>query len=109
MEIPLESVFRENLRHYRKNAKLSQEKLSALIDKNINYINMIESGKSLPSIKMIEKIAEILKIEPYRLFKTNSQKTENSDILNLNNEKIIAEAANEISKKAADVLAKLLK
>lgn len=109
MGIPLESVFRKNLRFYRKNAKLSQEKLSALIDKNINYINMIESGKSLPSIGMIEKIAEILQIEPYCLFKTDGQEIEKNGQPNLNTEKIIAEATREISKKAADVLTKLLK
>ena len=62
MDLPLETVFRDNLRFYRQKSKLSQEKLSALLDKNINYINMIESGKSLPPITMIEEISKILNL-----------------------------------------------
>ncbi len=67
MKDSLETTFRENLRFYRNRKKLSQEKLSALLDKNINYINMIEGGKSIPPLSMIEKIAEILDIKPYSL------------------------------------------
>lgn len=67
MRKPLEDVFRENLRYYRGRAKLSQEKLSGLLDKNVNYINTIEGGKSLPPLSMIEQIADALRIEPYSL------------------------------------------
>ena len=65
MKPSLETVFRDNLKFYRRRAKLSQEKLSSLLDKNINYINMIEGGKSIPPLSVIEQIAEILQVEPH--------------------------------------------
>ena len=64
----LEVIFRENLKYYRIRSKLSQEKLSGLLSKNINYINMIERGKSIPPLPMIERIAEILNVEPHYFF-----------------------------------------
>ena len=69
MDNSLEEIFRTNLRFYRQRAKLSQEKLSAKLDKNINYINMIEGKKSIPPLSMIEQIASILKIPSYYLLK----------------------------------------
>ena len=63
----LTDIFRRNLRFYRKKRKLSQEKLSELLDKNMNYINIIESGKSSPPLEMIEKISQILEIKPATL------------------------------------------
>ena len=65
MKQSLETIFRDNLRLYRHRAKLSQEKLSSLLDKNINYINMIEGGKSIPPLSVIEQIAEILNVKPH--------------------------------------------
>ncbi len=65
MKASLETVFRDNLKFYRRRAKLSQERLSVLLDKNINYINMIESGKSIPPLSMIEQISEILQVAPH--------------------------------------------
>jgi transcriptional regulator with XRE-family HTH domain len=35
------------------------------------YVAEIEIGKKFPSVKVIEKIAAILKIEPYVLFKSS--------------------------------------
>lgn len=65
MKPSLETVFRDNLRFYRLRAKLSQERLSALLDKNINYINMIEGGKSIPPLSVIEQISQLLHVEPH--------------------------------------------
>lgn len=65
MKPSLETVFRDNLKFYRRRAKLSQEKLSSLLDKNINYINMIEGGKSIPPLSVIEQISELLQVEPH--------------------------------------------
>jgi len=37
------------------------------------YISEIETGKKFPSVGVIEKIAVILKIEPYLLFKSRTK------------------------------------
>lgn len=104
MKIPLEQVFCQNMKNFRKNAKLSQEKLSFLLDKNINYINMIESGKSLPPIPMIEKIAEVLNIQPYQLFMTDDA----TDATVLDKVKFAHLAAESISENAEHIVLNLL-
>ena len=68
----LTDTFRRNLRFYRRKKGFSQEKLSELLDKNMNYINIIESGKSTPPLEMIEKIAYVLEIQPTTLFEEQS-------------------------------------
>ena len=104
MNTPLETVFRENLRFYRQKAKLSQEKLSALLDKNINYINIIESGKSLPPITVIERIAEILHVEPKCFLEPMEKEGDFFD-----KEAFVTNAKDEIAKSAEEILLKLLK
>lgn len=104
MKTPLETVFRDNLRFYRQKAKLSQEKLSALLDKNINYINIIESGKSLPPITMIERIAQILQVEP-KCFLEPMEKEENF----FDKEAFVSNVKNEIAESVEDILRKLLR
>lgn len=103
MDNSLEEIFRTNLRFYRQRAKLSQEKLSAKLDKNINYINMIEGKKSIPPISMIEQIASILEIPSYYLLKP----LEEEHVLDRN--KIIDDASNLIAEQSKEILRKLLK
>jgi len=102
MKKSLEKIFQENLRFYRQQKKLSQEKLSTLLDKNINYINIIESGKSFPPLAMIEKISDTLSIEPYLLFM-------NIDKNNIFNKvSFIEEASSLIAEQSKEVLHRLL-
>ncbi len=105
METPLETVFRENLRFYRQKAKLSQEKLSILLDKNINYINMIESGKSLPPISMIEEIANSLNVEPKCFLESLESNKQNY----FDKEVFIQKAGIEISKSTVEILRNLMR
>lgn len=58
----------ENIKKYRKQKKISQMKLAELCDTSTSYIGEIEIGKKFPSIVMIEKIAAVLEIMPYKLF-----------------------------------------
>ncbi len=104
MDTPLETIFRDNLHFYRQRAKLSQEKLSALLDKNINYINVIESGKSLPPITMIERIAKILQVEP-KCFLESPEKTEKDYF---DKEAFIKNAKTEIANTTETILRELL-
>ena len=64
----LRQAFIRNLKHYRKLKKMRQLDLALELGKNPNYINSIENGKYFPSPETIEQIAEILEIEPIRLF-----------------------------------------
>ena len=64
----IQAVFIQNLRKYRKNAKLTQEKLAELCNTDFRYIGQIETGRRCPSLEFIGKIASALNIAPYRLF-----------------------------------------
>ncbi|MDR1838774.1 MAG: helix-turn-helix domain-containing protein [Treponema sp.] len=71
----LQAVFAENMKKYRKQAKLTQEKLAELCDTDHRYIGQIETGRRCPSLEYIGKIASALNIAPYRLFydETNTE------------------------------------
>jgi transcriptional regulator with XRE-family HTH domain len=64
----LKENFIQNLKRFRKIEGISQMKLAASCDTDVSYIGQIEMGKRFPSIKVIEKIALALNVEPYRFF-----------------------------------------
>lgn len=53
----------------RKKRLLSQEQLALLADIDRTYLARIEEGKANPSIKVIQKVAKILRIRLHKLFK----------------------------------------
>ena len=61
-------IFRNNLRFYRNNQGLTQERLSELTGISTDYLSEIERGKKTPSFKRMELIARALNIEVYKLF-----------------------------------------
>jgi transcriptional regulator with XRE-family HTH domain len=64
----LRGIFIYNLKKFRQREGVSQMKLAEMCDTASSYIGEIEIGKKFPSLKMIEKIAAALRIEPYNLF-----------------------------------------
>ena len=60
--------FGKNVKKYRTEAKISQEKLGELCDLHRTYISDIERGKRSISLNNIEKIALALNIEIQSLF-----------------------------------------
>ena len=70
----IQTVFSENMRKYRKKAKLTQEKLAELCNTDHRYIGQIETGVRCPSLEYVERIAAALKIAPYCLFYTEPDK-----------------------------------
>lgn len=58
-------------------------KLAEYCDTATSYIGDIEIGRRFPSMEMIEKIADILRIEPYHFFKKPNENSSNSDTENL--------------------------
>ena len=67
--------FIANLKFYRKEKGISQEKLAEICDCATGTIGCIECGKTLPSFEMIVKIAAALKIHPADLFLRNASTT----------------------------------
>ncbi|MCL2808587.1 MAG: helix-turn-helix transcriptional regulator [Treponema sp.] len=58
-------------------------KLAEYCDTATSYIGDIEIGRRFPSMEMIEKIANILRIEPYHFFTNPKNNNENLDTENL--------------------------
>ena len=61
-------IFSKNLKKYRLEKNLSQEKLAELCSFNRTYISSLERGIRTPSLKSIEIISKKLEIEVYLLF-----------------------------------------
>ena len=74
----IQAVFSRNLRKYRKEAKLTQEKLAEICGTDHKYIGQIETETRCPSLEYVEKIANALQIEPYLLFFDGDNKENNA-------------------------------
>ena len=77
-------IFVYNMKKYRKKKQFSQMKLAEILNTSTSYIGEIEINRKIPSLDMVEKIANALNIEPFKLFiddksrhKDNIQPTDN--------------------------------
>lgn len=74
----LKDVFKENVKYYRKQLKLTQESLTKLSGVSTNYIGEIERTGRKATLETIEKVANGLNIDPSLLLvsrkKDNEQK-----------------------------------
>jgi len=64
----LRKILSANMKAYRAELGLTQEKLAELVNTATNYIAQIENGKRFPTDKMLEKIAFALQKRVYELF-----------------------------------------
>ena len=58
-------------------------KLAEYCNTATSYIGDIEIGRRFPSMEMIEKMANVLRIEPYHFFKNRTNNESDSDTENL--------------------------
>jgi len=58
-------------------------KLAECCNTTTSYIGHIETGLKFPSMDMIEKMAEILRIEPYLFFINRTNKNTSNDTENI--------------------------
>ena len=80
----LKQIFVQNLKEFRKKEGFSQMKLADYCGVAHSYIGEIEVGRKFPSMDLIEKIAVILKVEPYLFFKSRSGNSALSEIEHTN-------------------------
>ena len=66
-------IFATNMKRYRLERNLSQEKLAELSGLHRTYISSIERELRNISIDNVENIASALVVEPYRLFIDNEK------------------------------------
>ncbi len=63
----LRGVVARNLRRLRHARKLSQEELAARADLSGNYIGQLEREENAATVDVLERLAEVLGIEPSEL------------------------------------------
>jgi transcriptional regulator with XRE-family HTH domain len=80
----LKQIFVQNLKEFRKKEGLSQMKLADYCGTAHSYFGEIEAGRKFPSMDLIEKIAKILRIEPYLFFKSRTGKSTLNEIEQVN-------------------------
>jgi len=80
----LKQVFVQNLKEFRKKEGISQMKLAEYCGTAHSYFGEIEAGRKFPSMDLIEKIARILRIEPYLFFKSRTGNSTLTEIEQVN-------------------------
>lgn len=63
-----EKLLIDNIKNVRKSKSLSQEELSYMIDKNSNYMGMVESYRRGISFDTLFKLADALKVKVKTFF-----------------------------------------
>lgn len=63
----LRSVFAHNLKIHRQARGISQEELAQAADLDRSYVSLLENERYSASLDTIEKLAEVLKVEPAEL------------------------------------------
>ncbi|MCX4274168.1 MAG: helix-turn-helix transcriptional regulator [Candidatus Gastranaerophilales bacterium] len=58
-----------NIRKYRKALTLTQRELSIQADVSEDYIRFLENGRNTPTMAVLGRLADALKIEPHELLK----------------------------------------
>ena len=82
------------IKELRKNKSLTQEKFAEMIDTAQNTLSYIEAGAHFCSADTLEKIIDVLEIEPHELFEFGHFKHQNQlieeiiEILNNNPSKV---------------------
>lgn len=59
----------KRIKHLRMDNEITQETLAFEANLNRNYVGLIERGERHPSIETVNKIANVLKVPIYQLFK----------------------------------------
>lgn len=69
LRMRLREVVAKNLRRLRNAQGLSQEELADRADVNRNYVGMLEREEHAATIDMLEKLADVLGIDPVEFLK----------------------------------------
>jgi len=68
MATDLSRLLGANIKAYRKNLGLTQERLADRLGLSTPYVNLLEAGKKFPAEKVLAKLGEVLGVRPYELF-----------------------------------------
>ena len=66
--VDIKEVLAANIKENRRKKGLTQEKLAELANMSLNYLAILELARKFPSGEMLERLAEVLEINPHELF-----------------------------------------
>ena len=69
----LREIVARNLRRLRRAKKLSQEELADRAAINRNYVGMLEREENAATVDMLEKLADVLDVDPIEFFRRPSR------------------------------------
>jgi len=69
----LRETVARNLRRLRRSRRLSQEELADRAGINRNYVGMLEREENSATVDMLEKLADVLNVDPIEFFKRLSR------------------------------------
>ena len=104
-----QQCFISNLKHYRKEAGLSQAKLAELCDVSNGTIGNIECGVTKPSFDLLILMSRALNIQPDQLFQMKDKQVEIEKQPVTLTAIQVATLQNDLLHSIQDVLAKLKK
>ena len=87
-------------------------KLAEYCDTGTSYIGDIEIGRRFPSMEMIEKMAHVLRIEPYQFFKNRTDGVPDNENLfprlpNSMKKQIATQIKTQISRSTVEILSEI--
>lgn len=74
MEGDLQRIFGRNVRAYREAKGLSQEKFADVVGVHRTYMGGVERGERNLTLRSVERIAAILKVDPVDLLSGNQHR-----------------------------------
>lgn len=69
----VKEIFGQNLKHFRKNNKITQEELSEKLGITPNHLSRIENGKSFVTAEVLDALCVVFKITPATFFYTQNE------------------------------------
>jgi transcriptional regulator with XRE-family HTH domain len=78
----IKSFFGENLKLFRKEKRLSQEKLSEKVNISVKHLSAIERGLTFVSAELLEKLSASLETPVFFFFLRNDESFFNDTVLN---------------------------
>jgi transcriptional regulator with XRE-family HTH domain len=74
----LREIVARNLRRLRRSKRLSQEELADRAGINRNYVGMLEREENSATVDMLEKLADVLSVDPIEFFKRPSREAKDA-------------------------------
>ena len=74
----LREIVARNLRRLRRSKRLSQEELADRAGINRNYVGMLEREENSATVDMLEKLADVLNVDPIEFFNRPLRETKHT-------------------------------